>query len=80
VSIPDAILLKPDRLTDAEFAIMKQHTVYGRDAIVNVEMRWATPTPSCAMRARSPTRTRKNTTAPVIRKGWRAMPSRCRRG
>jgi len=37
VSIPDAILLKPDRLTDAEFAVMKLHTVYGRDAIVNVE-------------------------------------------
>jgi putative two-component system response regulator len=37
VSIPDAILLKPDRLTDAEFDIMKKHTLYGRDAIVNVE-------------------------------------------
>ncbi|MEV4780663.1 HD-GYP domain-containing protein [Burkholderia sp. LMU1-1-1.1] len=37
VSIPDAILLKPDRLTEAEFAVMKMHTVYGRDAIVNVE-------------------------------------------
>ncbi|MYN17910.1 HD domain-containing protein [Rugamonas sp. FT107W] len=37
VSIPDAILLKPDRLTDQEFAVMKMHTVYGRDAIVNVE-------------------------------------------
>jgi len=29
VGIPDAILLKPSRLTDAEFAIMKQHTVIG---------------------------------------------------
>ena len=37
VSIPDAILLKPDRLTEAEFSVMKMHTVYGRDAIVNVE-------------------------------------------
>ena len=37
VSIPDAILLKPDRLTDEEFTVMKRHTVYGRDAIVNVE-------------------------------------------
>jgi putative two-component system response regulator len=37
VSIPDAILLKPDRLTDAEFEVMKMHTVYGRDAIANVE-------------------------------------------
>ncbi len=39
VSIPDAILLKPGRLTDAEFAIMKMHTVYGRDAIAGVEQR-----------------------------------------
>jgi putative two-component system response regulator len=37
VSIPDAILLKPDRLTEEEFAVMKLHTVYGRDAIANVE-------------------------------------------
>lgn len=37
VSIPDAILLKPERLTDAEFDVMKLHTVYGRDAIANVE-------------------------------------------
>lgn len=37
VSIPDAILLKPGPLTPAEFAVMKMHTVYGRDAIVNVE-------------------------------------------
>ncbi len=37
VSIPDAILLKPGRLTDDEFAIMKQHTVYGRDAIAGIE-------------------------------------------
>ncbi|TFW16302.1 HD-GYP domain-containing protein [Duganella callida] len=37
VQIPDAILLKPDRLTDEEFAVMKRHTEYGRDAIVSVE-------------------------------------------
>jgi putative two-component system response regulator len=37
VQIPDAILLKPDRLTEEEFAVMKLHTVYGRDAIANVE-------------------------------------------
>ena len=37
VAIPDAILLKPDRLTDEEFAVMKLHTAHGRDAIVNLE-------------------------------------------
>jgi putative two-component system response regulator len=29
IGIPDAILLKPGRLTEEEFAIMKQHTVIG---------------------------------------------------
>ena len=29
VGIPDGILLKPDKLTETEFATMKQHTVYG---------------------------------------------------
>ncbi len=33
VGIPDRILLKPGRLNDEEFGIMKQHTVLGRDAI-----------------------------------------------
>ena len=39
VGVPDHILLKPDRLTDEEFAIMKQHTVYGRDALALAEAR-----------------------------------------
>lgn len=29
--VPSEILMKPDRLTDEEFDIMKQHTVYGYD-------------------------------------------------
>lgn len=37
VGVPDAILLKPGRLTDDEFELMKMHTVYGRDAIIGVE-------------------------------------------
>lgn len=36
VGVPDAILLKAGRLTDAEFEQMKLHTVYGRDAIDGV--------------------------------------------
>jgi putative two-component system response regulator len=35
--VPDAILLKPGRLTSEEFEVMKLHTVYGRDAIIDVE-------------------------------------------
>jgi len=37
VGIPDSVLLKPDRLTDEEFEIMKSHTTMGRDAIAVAE-------------------------------------------
>ncbi|CAH0525358.1 response regulator [Vibrio hippocampi] len=37
VGVPDSILLKPGRLTDEEFAEMKKHTNYGRDAIEAAE-------------------------------------------
>ena len=33
VAIPDAILLKPARLTADEFAVMEKHTIYGSEAI-----------------------------------------------
>jgi len=33
VGIPDCILLKPDKLTNAEFEIMKRHTTYGVNAL-----------------------------------------------
>ena len=37
VGIPDSILLKPGKLTPAEFEIMKTHTTLGRDAIDHAE-------------------------------------------
>jgi PAS domain S-box-containing protein len=37
VGIPDAILLKPDKLTDEEFAVIKRHTLLGGDAIRAIE-------------------------------------------
>ncbi len=37
VGIPDHILLKPGKLTDEEFEIMKKHAVYGRDAVAAAE-------------------------------------------
>ena len=37
VAIPDAILLKPGKLTDEEWIIMKRHAEYGRDALVQVQ-------------------------------------------
>lgn len=37
VGIPDKILLKPGKLSDDEFEIMKTHTIIGRDAIAAAE-------------------------------------------
>jgi len=37
VGIPDRILLKPGKLTAAEFEVMKTHTVLGRNAILAAE-------------------------------------------
>jgi len=37
LAVPDAILLKPGRLTEQEFEVIKLHTVHGRDVIMNVE-------------------------------------------
>ena len=37
VGIPDAVLLKPDKLTDQEFEIIKRHTLLGGDAIRAIE-------------------------------------------
>jgi putative two-component system response regulator len=36
VAIPDAILLKPGKLSPDEFEVMKQHTVYGSDTLGSV--------------------------------------------
>ena len=37
VGIPDGVLLKPGKLTDEEFEVMKTHTTLGRDAILAAE-------------------------------------------
>jgi putative two-component system response regulator len=37
IAIPDAILFKPGRLTDAEFAVMKHHAAIGETLIENME-------------------------------------------
>lgn len=39
VAIPDSILLKEGPLTHEEFEEMKLHTVYGRDALINAELK-----------------------------------------
>lgn len=38
VGIPDAVLLKPGKLTDAEYEIMKTHATLGKEAIIKAEM------------------------------------------
>lgn len=43
VGIPDAILLKPGKLTPEEFEIMKTHTTLGRDTILAAEKLIETP-------------------------------------
>ncbi len=43
VGIPDAVLLKPGKLTPEEFEIMKTHTTLGRDAILAAEKVLDTP-------------------------------------
>jgi putative two-component system response regulator len=45
VGVPDAILLKPSKLTSEEYNVMKQHTVYGHDAIAGVEQALGFSTP-----------------------------------
>lgn len=40
IAIPDNILLKPGRLTDEEFEIMKSHTTKGCEILNNVEGIW----------------------------------------
>jgi len=42
VGIPDAILLKPDRLTPEEFEVMKRHPMLGKQAIAAVEKKLGT--------------------------------------
>ena len=37
IAIPDAILKKTDRLTDAEYAVMKTHPVWGRKILAGLE-------------------------------------------
>jgi putative two-component system response regulator len=44
VGIPDSILLKPGKLTEGEFEIMKTHTSLGRNAILSAERLLDSPT------------------------------------
>jgi response regulator RpfG family c-di-GMP phosphodiesterase len=37
IGIPDAVLLKPDKLTDAEYELMKEHTTIGADLLAGSE-------------------------------------------
>ncbi len=41
IAIPDEVLLKPGRLTDEEFALMKTHTTKGSDLLKQIEGIWS---------------------------------------
>ncbi|MBT3308781.1 MAG: two-component system response regulator [Gammaproteobacteria bacterium] len=45
VAIPDHILQKPEKLSDDEFEVMKQHTTAGRDVIIEAESVLKEPQP-----------------------------------
>lgn len=36
IAVPESILLKPGRLTEAEFEVMRRHSAIGRDIVANV--------------------------------------------
>ncbi len=38
IGIPDSILLKPSKLTDAEYSIMKSHSIYGEEIMSRFEI------------------------------------------
>lgn len=48
VGVPDNVLLKPAKLTDDEFGVMKHHTTAGRDAIARAEAWLANASPKAA--------------------------------
>lgn len=50
VGVPDNILLKPGKLSKAEFEEMKKHTIYGGDALVRAEKALGSGTPSSFLR------------------------------
>jgi putative nucleotidyltransferase with HDIG domain len=48
MGVPDAILQKPDKLTDEEWTIMKMHPVYARNMLIRVNyLRTAIDIPYC---------------------------------
>ena len=37
IAVPDAVLNKPERLTDEEYEVMKKHTIWGREILSGLE-------------------------------------------
>ena len=78
VAIPDAILLKPGKLTVDEWDIMKRHAEYGRDALQQAENDTGEAVGFCVTGVKLPIAITKNGMAAVIRKVWLALIFRCR--
>ena len=47
ISIPDSVLLKPGRLTDEEYELMKSHTLRGAEMLENVDGVWTDEFKKC---------------------------------
>ena len=75
IAIPDSILLKPGRLTEEEFEVVKTHAVLGARVLAGGASDAVARRPS-----RSPATTTSAGTARAIRTGWRATRSPSRRG
>ena len=73
IHIPDAIINKPGPLDEAEWALMKTHTIVGQRMLDRVGGLLGTSGSSCAPRTSA-------TTAAATRTGSRARRSRSPRG
>ena len=75
VGIPDAILLKPGRLTDEEFDVMKTHSEIGAEALREASETERVRGASSAWPPSSPGTTTNASTAPATPTAWPASTS-----
>ena len=72
VAIPEAILSKPEKLTEAEWTIMRTHAALGQEIVTRIADLAPAGLPSATTTSAS--------TAPAIPTPWPARRSRSRRG
>ena len=77
VGIPDAILLKPGKLTADEFTVMKTHTVVGAETLDAALARFPNARFLQMAREIAADATMRSSTARVSARAWPASRSRC---